>query len=89
MVDIHSNMTIMEKNFEAITDLNQAFMKLLLDSDLDIDAINAEVKAANEHAKRYNSLTIRVEELNSLTTEDMVRDLKQKTGITATEIQKA
>lgn len=51
MVDIRSNMKILEQNFETITrtitDLNQVFMELLLDPDLDTDAINIEVNAAN------------------------------------------
>lgn len=61
-------------------------MMLQVDSDLDTDAINTEVKPANKHAKQDI-----VEELDSLTTENcqyIFQDLKEKTEIAAIGVQK-
>lgn len=47
-------------------------MELLLDSVLDTKAINNKVKFAKEDAKKSYSLKLRVEEVSSHVSEDMV-----------------
>lgn len=66
-------------------------MELLLDSDLYTEVINNELKSANEDVKKYYSLKLRVDEMSSLVSEDMVsmssRKPKKKLKVTAAGIQ--